>query len=427
MTIANIISAIGNNNSVYPLIVRDCGIEVPTKIALTYNQNKKESKGIAYLAARERFLDEYAVSAVWLGGIPLVGWLCDKYIKKRGLNPKVNLKLFKEENGIQGIDYNIKKFKDIAPDAVKDLLKAKQNKKLYEKLLASKFVASTTIPILFMGFILPKLIFASSAKKIENLRKKEAQQKSSSNISFLQKDRFYKQNDISFKGNWIAKAANFSAQDKMAVTDGGYAVGRVGTARNKNEAYDISFKMAGMMFLNFVAPKWIEKVLNKATGVELDPVMLADKEFINQVKDGSILNNLPKSDKAEDLLKFVDDISNKDTQFIKFAKKFGKIQILENGVRDPRAYVDIKNLSKFRNDIKTFAETAKGKSDDAFRLFVKKSRFAKSANIITNVALSSFLLAYALPKAQFKFRKWITGSDLEPGLAPAEKIVDNKV
>lgn len=427
MTIANIISAIGNNNSVYPLIVRDCGIEVPTKIALTYNQNKKESKGIAYLAARERFLDEYAVSAVWLGGIPLVGWLCDKYIKKRGLNPKVNLKLFKEENGIQGIDYNIKKFKDIAPDAVKDLLKAKQNKKLYEKLLASKFVASTTIPILFMGFILPKLIFASSAKKIENLRKKEAQQKSSSNISFLQKDRFYKQNDISFKGNWIAKAANFSAQDKMAVTDGGYAVGRVGTARNKNEAYDISFKMAGMMFLNFVAPKWIEKALNKATGVELDPVMLADKGFINQVKDGSILNNLPKSDKAEDLLKFVDDISNKDTQFIKFAKKFGKIQILENGVRDPRAYVDIKNLSKFRNDIKTFAETAKGKSDDAFKLFVKKSRFAKSANIITNVALSSFLLAYALPKAQFKFRKWITGSDLEPGLAPAEKIVDNKV
>ena len=427
MTIANIISAIGNNNSVYPLIVRDCGIEVPTKIALTYNQNKKESKGIAYLAARERFLDEYAVSAVWLGGIPLVGWLCDKYIKKRGLNPKVNLKLFKEENGIQGIDYNIKKFKDIAPDAVKDLLKAKQNKKLYEKLLASKFVASTTIPILFMGFILPKLIFASSAKKIENLRKKEAQQKSSSNISFLQKDRFYKQNDISFKGNWIAKAANFSAQDKMAVTDGGYAVGRVGTARNKNEAYDISFKMAGMMFLNFVAPKWIEKALNKATGVELDPVMLADKGFINQVKDGSILNNLPKSDKAEDLLKFVDDISNKDTQFIKFAKKFGKIQILENGVRDPRAYVDIKNLSKFRNDIKTFAETAKGKSDDAFRLFVKKSRFAKSANIITNVALSSFLLAYALPKVQFKFRKWITGSDLEPGLAPAEKIVDNKV
>ena len=64
MTIASIISAIGNNNSVYPLIVRDCGIEVPAKILMTYNQNKKESKNIAYLAARERFLDEYSTSAV---------------------------------------------------------------------------------------------------------------------------------------------------------------------------------------------------------------------------------------------------------------------------------------------------------------------------------------------------------------------------
>ena len=422
MTITNIISAIGNNSSVYPLIVRDCGIEVPTKIILTYDQNKKESKGIAYLAARERFLDEYATSAVWLGGIPLVGWICDKYIKTRGLNPKVNLKLYKEEEGIQGIDYNIKKFKDIAPDAVKDLLKAKENKKLYEKLLAGKFVASTSIPILFMGFILPKLIFASSARKIENLRKKEAEKKNISPVSFLQKDRFYKSKEVNFTGNWITKAANFSAQDKMAVTDGGYAVGRVATARNKNERYDLSFKMAGMMFLNFVAPKWIEKGLNKLTGVELDPVILADKEFTKQIKDGTL--KLPSGASAEELLKFVDNIENKDTLFIKYAKKFDKIKMLDNGVRDPREYVDIKKLGKFRNDIEEFAKKALKTND--FNGYLKQARIAKSANILTNVALSSFLLAYVLPKAQFAFRKLITGSDLEPGLAPAEKIVDRK-
>ena len=425
MTIANIISAIGNNNSVYPLIVRDCGIEVPTKIVLTYNQNKKESKGVAYLAARERFLDEYSVSAVWLGGIPLVGKVCDYFIKKRGLNPNVNLKLFNEEANIQGIDYNIKKFENLAPDAVKDLIKIKNNKKLYEKMLAGKFIASTTIPILFMGFILPKLIFASSARKIEALRKQESAKKNSKPISFLQKDKFYNSKDVSFSGNWIAKVANFSAQDKMAVTDGGYALGRVGTARNKNEAYDISFKMAGMMFLNFVAPKWIEKGLNKLTGVELDPVILADKEFIKQVKDGSIKNSIPMSSNPEDLLKFIDDVSNKDSLFIKFAKKFGKIKTFENGVRDPRAYLDLKDLAKFRNDLSDFASKSKGLGEDAFKVFVRKARVAKSSNIITNVALSSFLLAYALPKAQFAFRKWITGSDLEPGLAPAEKIVDN--
>ena len=423
MTISNIISAIGNNSSVYPLIVRDCGIEVPTKIALTYNQNKKESKGIAYLAARERFLDEYATSAVWLGGIPFVGWIANKYIKARGLNPDVNLKLFKEEQGIQGIDYNIKKFKDLAPDAVKDLVKAKENKKLFEKLLAGKFIASTTIPILFMGFILPKLIFASSAKKIKNLREKEAQKiKNNGQVSFLQIDRFYKSKDVNFTGSWITKAANFSAQDKMAVTDGGYAVGRVATARNKNERYDLSFKMAGMMFLNFVAPKWIEKGLNKITGISLDPVMLADKDFMTQIKEGKI--QLPKSDSAKDLLDFVDNVQNKDTYFIKYAKKFEKIKMLENGIRDPREYVDLKKLGNFRNDIELFSQKLlKSENVDSY---IKKAKFAKSANIITNVALSSFLLAYVLPKAQFAFRKLVTGSDLEPGLAPAEKIVDKK-
>ena len=405
MNITSIISAIGNNSSVYPLIVRDCGIEVPTKVVMTYNQNKKESKDIAYLASRERVLDEYSTSAVWLGGIPLIGKLCDLLIKKKGLNPKVNLKLFKEEK-YQGINYNIEKFKNIAPEAVKDLLKAKENKKLYEKLLAGKFIASTSIPILFMGFILPKLVFASSAKKIEEMRKKQTQ------VNFIEKDKF-----ISFTGSWVSKAANFSTQDKMAVTDGGYAVGRISTARNRNESYDLGFKMIGMMFLNFVAPKWIEKGLNRLTGVTLDPIMLADKDFIEQIKNNDL--KLPKSASENDLFEFIDNIANKDCAFIKYADKFGKIKMLKSGIRDPREYVDVKKLCEFRDNIEKFAQNLK-KSKDV-KMFIRNAKISKTANILTNVGLSSFLLAYVLPKCQFAFRKMITGSDLEPGLAPAEK------
>jgi len=84
-------------------------------------------------------------------------------------------------------------------------------------------------------------------------------------------------------------------------------------------------------------------------------------------------------------------------------------------------------LGQFRNDIESFANSLSGLSRDAYKSLVKKARFSKTANILTNVGLSSFLLAYMLPKAQFAFRKLVTGSDLEPGLAPAEKIVDNKL
>ena len=427
MTLTGIISAIGNNNSVYPLIVRDCGIEVPSKIALTYNQNKKESKEIAKLAARERFLDEYAVSAVWLGGIPLVGKVADYFIKKQGYNPDVNLKLF-NKNSVQNIDDNIKNFSTKVSKEIIDELKAvKNNKPAYEKLLAVKFAASTTIPILFMGVILPKLIFASSARKIEQQRQKEAQKNKdsfkSSNVNFQKSIDFMNRKNTSFKGSWVSAAANFSTVDKMAVTDGGYALGRVGTARNKNEAIDVGFKMAGMMFLNFVAPKYIEKYLDKfiakTSGLEvaLDPLMLNDEEFIEIIKNKTL--KLPKSLNEKEILEFID--KNPDSIFVKYARKFGKVKFLENNIRDPRAFVDIKDIVKFKENIESFMN--KAAVSKSIEKYAKKAKAVKSVNILTNIGLSSFLLAYALPKAQFAFRKLVTGSDLEPGLAPAKKTI----
>ena len=427
MTLTGIISAIGNNNSVYPLIVRDCGIEVPSKIALTYNQNKKESKEIAKLAARERFLDEYAVSAVWLGGIPLVGRVADYFIKKQGYNPDVNLKLF-NKNSVQNIDDNIKNFSTKVSKEIIDELKAvKNNKPAYEKLLAVKFAASTTIPILFMGVILPKLIFASSARKIEQQRQKEAQKNrdrfKSSNVNFQKSIDFMNRKNTSFKGSWVSAAANFSTVDKMAVTDGGYALGRVGTARNKNEAIDVGFKMAGMMFLNFVAPKYIEKYLDKfiakTSGLEvaLDPLMLNDEEFIKNIKNKTL--KLPKSLNEKEILEFID--KNPDSIFVKYARKFGKVKFLENNIRDPRAFVDIKDIVKFKENIESFMN--KAAVSKSIEKYAKKAKAVKSVNILTNIGLSSFLLAYALPKAQFAFRKLVTGSDLEPGLAPAKKTI----
>lgn len=427
MTLTGIISAIGNNNSVYPLIVRDCGIEVPSKIALTYNQNKKESKEIAKLAARERFLDEYAVSAVWLGGIPLVGKVADYFIKKQGYNPDVNLKLF-NKNSVQNIDDNIKNFSTKVSKEIIDELKAvKNNKPAFEKLLAAKFVASTTIPIIFMGVILPKLIFASSARKIEQQRQKEAQKNKdsfkSSNVNFQKSIDFMNRKNTSFKGSWVSAAANFSTVDKMAVTDGGYALGRVGTARNKNEAIDVGFKMAGMMFLNFVAPKYIEKYLDKfiakTSGLEvaLDPLMLNDEEFIESIKNKTL--KLPKSLNEKEILEFID--KNPDSIFVKYARKFGKVKFLENNIRDPRAFVDIKDIVKFKENIESFMN--KAAVSKSIEKYAKKAKAVKSVNILTNIGLSSFLLAYALPKAQFAFRKLVTGSDLEPGLAPAKKTI----
>lgn len=456
MTFTNIISAIGNTSSVYPLILRDCGVEIPSKVYLTYNENK-DDKEVAFLATRERIIDEYSTSAVWLGGIPLVEKIIDKFvIAKKGFNPNVNLKLFNESD-CQGIDYNIKLFEekiknnDLSAEiknnikkAIEDLKKVKNNKGLYEKLLSSKFLISTALPIAFMGFIIPKLVFSLTAKTKAAKAKKQNEMKDKNQFSNMfygkasgdvfEKVRFSKKKNPVFTGNFASSVANFSTYQKMAAIDGGYAVGRVVTSRKKNEAVDLGFKMLGMMFLNYVAPKYIEKILdttaNKAFNIDvkLDPLMLADNEFLEQISNGSL--KLPKGDDGISLLKFVDE--NPNELFTKYALKFEKINMIfadsknkQNGVRDPRAYVDIEGLRNFKKSIEEFSKkalegTIKNTDNEIIfkqvKKFAKKAKAVKSINIITNVGLSSFLLAYCLPKVQYLFREWYTGSKLEPGI-----------
>lgn len=400
MTLVNIISAIGNNSSQYPLLVRDCGIENPIKIGLTYKQNKKDSDEMAKNALRERAIEEYVCSAIWLGGIPVMDKLCDWGIRKMGYDPTINASLLKEE-GQQGLKLNIAKFKEKAPKEVEAMEKVLKNTKKYEKLLAGKFILSTAIPIFLMGYCLPKMNFALTDK----LRAKKEENKTKENQSG---------ENVSFKGNVISTLANMSTVNKMAITDGGLTVGRVGTGRNKYEKLEKGFVMLSMMFLNFVAPKWIAKGFDTAsnklfnTNVNLDPKILNDNKLLEIIKEDKL--ELPKA--KENLIEFLD--KKPKSKFSQLAKDFCDVKYLENGVRDPRAYIDEKKIMSFRDELDKFAQQAKKSGD--INKFAKKALAVKSGNIIANVALSSILLAIGLPKLTFYLRKLVTGSDAEPGL-----------
>ena len=424
MSLTGIISAIGNNSSVYPLIVRDCGIEVPTKVAMTYNQNLKDSKQMANNALRERLIDEYGTSIVWLGGIPLMNKLGDWIIKKLGYDPGVNVSLLKEDSK-QGLKYNIEKFKNLAPDEVKAMEKVLKNKSTYQKLLAGKFILSTSIPVAVMGYFLPKANFALTAK----LKKKQEAVKpivqdtyetegvniitfaSSPSLSFKGvnvNQPLVSSPSLSFKGV-SASLANMSTVNKMALTDGGLTVGRVGTARNKYEALENGFKMSMMMFLNFVAPIWIAKGLDSLSGklfntnVNLDPNLLDDKAFLKEIKESTL--NIPENNFIEYLDK------NPDSKISKLCEKYCGVKYLKNRVRDPREFVDEKKIGNFLDEVRKFARDAKASNN--VEKYAKKALRVKSANILANVGI---LLAMVLPKVTFILRKKVTGSDAEPGL-----------
>lgn len=430
MTITNIISAIGNNSSIYPLLVRDCCIEAPSKILIARRENSKESQIKANDATREKIIDEYATSAIWLGGIPAVEKLADKYISKKGYNPNVNIKLFGERKKegsslVQGIEYNIKKFsqysnKDVQ-DAVSDLIKVRDNKAVYEKFLTKKFAAATIIPTLIMGFVLPKLNFALTRKVKENRNTQlplNVPTKSFTSLNRTKFSDFYeKQNkDIAFTGGLTSTIASLRTVDKMAISDGGLTVGRVSTSRNKEEGYANAFRMIGSMILNFVTPVYIAKGLDKLANklfkinVNLDPLILDNEEFISAIKENKI--ELPKSNSPKDLMDFIDAKPN--SLFSKFAQKMKKVSYLKSGIRDPRKFVDMNDLSDFKTEFESFIDSARASKN--IEKFAKKAKYVKCANILANVGISSFLLAGVLPAATYKFIKLTTGSYSDPGL-----------
>ena len=441
----NAISAVGNNSSVYPLIVRDCGIEGPVKIVQNYNQTAKDSKRMAMHCAREKTIDEYATSAVWIGGVPLVETIANKIIKKKtGLNGNVNLKLLeKTKDGkgyknAQNIEANIKKFAKLAPEAVKDLINVRNNADKYKKISNKKYSVALILPMIVMGYVIPKSNFALTnyliEKDIKNgkLKSKGLQKevkaiptKKPESKNFKSLNSFKQQQNVSFKGLG-STIATLSHTDKMAITDGGLAVGRVGTARGRNEKIETGFRSLGMLVLNFVTPKYIEKGLDKATkaifGIDtaLDPKIMADKKFLVKVKN----NTLKLPNKEEEVLDFID--SNPKSILAKYAKKNKIVKFLDNGVRDPREFVDTKKLFSLSETMKDFASQAP-KDKKGIIKYANKAIKAKSFNIAANVAISSVLLAVALPQAQFALRKLISGTNVDPGLIASKKQEQKKL
>lgn len=413
MSILNIVSAAGNNDSIYPLLIRDCGIENAAKCILTYKQNAKESKYAAKEAARERIIDEYGTSAVWLGGVPLLNKASDIFIKKRGYAPEINIKLF-EETPAQGLNLNIEKFKDKAPEIIEQMKKVQASKGAYKNLQILKLLASTAVPIALMGFVLPKMNFLYTKNKNKNKNKKQNFTNCmGSDIESFGRS-INKSKQPSFKGS--AGLANLSNLQKMMILDGGLTIGRVKTGRNKAEKAEMALKMGLMCYLNYIAPKNIEKILDKAAksifgaDTRLDIKTLGDKDFMQKIKTGAVM--LPKAADEKTIIDFID--SNINSDFVKQAEKLNLVSIIKNKFRDPRKYVNTDKIAEFKSAIEEFSKEASASGD--FEGFLKKASRAKCFNIISNIAISSFLLAGVLPKIQFWFRKKMTNSNIDPGI-----------
>ena len=131
---------------------------------------------------------------------------------------------------------------------------------------------------------------------------------------------------------------------------------------------------------------------------------------VKTIKENKI--EFPKDNSEAEIIRFLD--SKPQALLSQITKEQGLVSYLKDDVRDPRKFVDTKKVGELFDSIKEFIKDSNVSGN--IEEFAKKAYKAKAFNILTNVALSSFLLAIVLPKLQFLFRKITTGSNLDPGI-----------
>ena len=99
--------------------------------------------------------------------------------------------------------------------------------------------------------------------------------------------------------------------------------------------------------------------------------------------------------------------NNPNSDFAKLCEEYCGVKYLKNRVRDPREYINKKKIEKLKSEIEKFNTASKMSLNP--EKYAKKALKVKSANILANIGISSFLLAVALPELTFYLRKKIIG------------------
>lgn len=443
MNVANIISVIGNNSSVTPILVKD-GIESSFKVYLADEQGKKISKEQGFYEAREAAIEEFGTTAIWFG-VPIVVTKAFNAIGKKVLGLKDDKLLKVDSQLLNGKNYQTleKNLQHTGDEFIKSDAEKTPASKL-SKLLHGRRLLGVGITI---GLLAALTLFKQ--KVTENSIEKHGsnglafagENGNTANHSSTPQPKNKTSNQPSFKG-----VGELVAQ---ASIDAGVGAVRIGTARDKDEKKEYVFKTITFIAMSYLGGPIVEKGLNAIAKVfnlpmDLDAKVIADKNFTaavvaasksKEAKDkmlafAQIDTNATPLEKEETIIKFIDE-ELKNAKFdakgnfqefnnatLEAARKSGVISI-ENNKRAVTKFINTEKVQNIHGHIQELIEitTKKGSSLD----FIKKVKATKYGTVLANIGICSAIIGIALPKIQYIFREKGIGTIASPGVKASNK------
>lgn len=323
--ITNVFSALGNNSSLYPIIFKD-SMDNTGRVIMAYNEGSKNGKKYGIYDARERFIEENATSLVWIGGIPALKLLYDRLVtnkiykfanvenlgstfdkKGKRVLATTNLNLL-HEKGTQTLAKNVDNIREAAKnnETLKKLVdqadKILKNPAKFKKVQAGRMIVSTLIPLVTVGFLIPKLI-QKLTKKIYREDKNSSHQAnllySKNHLSKAYPPVFSafhnqpeKSKKVNFGGKLESSIVNIFNNDvyNQVILDAGISGGRIITGVNTADKVEKGIKEAGVVFFIYlggrIVANFLENIGRKiGMPISLDSQVLEDKNFHKEIID----------------------------------------------------------------------------------------------------------------------------------------------
>ena len=416
----SIISTLGNPDSRVPLVIKD----VINSTGITYFSYDAGGK----LEGKDRFIDEFGTEIIWIAGLPFYKTIADKTIYKlRKLNPDVDVRVVNSKEHLKFAEnvLNVSGHEE-EKNILKTVKEAKKRLPEFKGLFYSKFTFATVLT-LASYYALTKYKQKTTEKAItKDFIKKQVNEQ-----YFIQKckecDKFKEFSNITFAGKVDNKPSfkgglesfMFNPIKNMMIVDAGITSERLAKSRNKHEFMEYAIKEGSLLFLLYVAGKWLKNGLEGFSEKFMKVPIDMDLRFINSdilknaIKSGHIKTEIEEFNalsKPEEILDFVFKKRNSNSSAIVNGAKISGIigSFKETKNIDPTKYIDIAELKGFVDSLEKFVishERSDSKID-----FLKKARNNKIASIIANMGICCATLGYFVPKMMFAYRNKQSGS-----------------
>lgn len=430
--ISAIFSAIGNNSSLTPILLKD-GAESSVKVGLAYKQGSKVSKQVGYYESREWAIEEFGTSALWFFGPKYLSKAFDKYVTKNVFKLTTKSAALLDKDLLNGKHYQsaAENLKKVADNELKhDIEKIIANPKLFKGFVFAKGVfAILGTLVLMIGLTnIKQKITEKSIKKLGLpkglITPKHGIENDPSFTAFIRTKSQPQKKDISFGGFWSGLAIDAGI--------GGY---RIKSARSEKESKEYAFRTTTFIAACYLSGKLIEKTFNKIAKatkmpIALDAKVLGDKGLKEAIKQPTFADFVKIADGdtsvEKKVIDFIDEQLktavkvNQEGNFVGFknatleyARQLGLIDVV-GGKRSATKFINTEAVQSLNKNLKELAETvlAKGNVDK----FVNQIKHTKYGAIVANLLLSGVITAYVVPKAQYWYREKFLKTTAAPGI-----------